>query len=842
MESRTAYRTCPLCEALCGLELTLDGAGAITSVRGDRDDPLSAGFLCPKGATLGRLDADPDRLDGPLVRGVPVGWDEAFATVRNELANVIARYGRDAVAIYVGNPTAHSVAGPLYGSALIKALGTRNVYTASTTDQMPKHVSCGHLFGDPLAIPVPDLDRTDHLLMLGANPLESNGSLCSAPDFAGRLKAIRARGGRVVVVDPRRTRTAALADEHLFIRPGTDAHFLMALVHTLFAEDLTPTSESPQQNNPKPPTPAEQQIPEAPPLNPADEVRPPAEASPLNRAGEPQPAAGHSPLDESRTTAATDLPLDRVDKLRTAATGRLPLDGVDELRTATARELPVDGVDELRALAVGFSPERVARVTGVPAEVIRRTARELAAAGRGVVYGRIGTCTQEFGTLASWLVDVLNILTGNLDRPGGAMFPRAAHVPVYRRRRPFTTGRWRSRVRGLPETMGELPVATLADEIETPGEGQVRALITVGGNPVLSIPDGARLDRLLPSLDLVVSVDPYLNETTRHAHVVLPPPRPAQTPHYDLALLAFTVRDYARYSPPVVPLPDGRPAETEIIARLATLAAGVGTGVTPAAADASPADLDELVIMSTLARAVAAPGSPVHGRDPAELRKVLADGSSTTEQRLDMMLRLGPYGEGFGADPNGLTLARLRDEHPHGVDLGPLKPRLDEVLCTASGRIELCPPAFAADIDRLAAALDAPRPDLVLIGRRQLRSNNSWLHNVPELLGGSNTCTLQLNPSDAERLGIAEGARVRVTSRTGAVEAVASPTDAVMPGVVSLPHGWGHDLPGTRTRVASARPGVSVNAITDDQLIDPLSGTAAFSGTPVTLTPLPSPL
>ncbi|MFC5182925.1 molybdopterin oxidoreductase family protein [Actinomadura harenae] len=739
MGGRVAYRTCPLCEALCGLELTVDGAGAVTSVRGDRDDPLSAGFLCPKGATLGRLDSDPDRLDGPLVRGVPVGWDEAFEAVRDELAGVIARYGRDAVAIYVGNPTAHSVAGPLYGSALIKALGTRNVYTASTADQMPKHVSCGHLFGDPLAIPVPDLDRTDHLLMLGANPLESNGSLCSAPDFGGRLKAIRARGGRVVVVDPRRTRTAALADEHLFVRPGTDAHLLMALVHTLFAEELT----------------------------------------------------------------------------------------------AVPDRLPLNGLDELRALVVGFTPERVAPVTGVPAEVIRRTARELAAAERAAVYGRIGTCTQEFGTLASWLVDVLNVLTGNLDSPGGAMFPRAAHMPVYRRRRPFTTGRWRSRVRGLPEAMGELPVATLADEIETPGEGQIRALVTVGGNPVLSAPDGARLDRLLPSLDLVISVDPYLNETTRHAHVVLPPPRPAQTPHYDLALLAFTVRDYARYSPPVVPLPDGRPAETEILARLATLAAGT---------DATPADLDELVIMSTLGKAVAALGSPVHGRNPAELRKVLADGASPTEQRLDMMLRLGPYGEGFGADPNGLTLARLRDEHPHGVDLGPLKPRLDEVLCTASGRIELCPPAFAADTDRLAAALDAPRPDLVLIGRRQLRSNNSWLHNVPELLGGSNTCTLHLNPADAQRLGITEGARVRVTSRTGDVEAVASPTDTVMPGVVSLPHGWGHDLPGTRTRVATARPGVNVNAITDDQLIDPLSGNAAFNGVPVTLTPLPSPL
>ncbi|WP_158587880.1 molybdopterin-dependent oxidoreductase [Actinomadura logoneensis] len=813
MGSRTGYRTCPLCEALCGLELTLDEADTITSVRGDKDDPLSAGFLCPKGATLGRLDADPDRLDAPLVRGVPVGWDEAFDVVRDELAEVIARYGRDAVAIYIGNPTAHSVAGPLYGSALIKALGTRNVYTASTADQMPKHVSCGHLFGDPLAIPVPDLDRTEYLLMLGANPLESNGSLCSAPDFAGRLKAVQARGGRVVVVDPRRTRTAALADEHLFIRPGTDALLLMALVHTLFAEELTTLPAQPTDHRPPTPAPRPANRPDPGPASHSSNTTAPGTAAETGAANVISAASG--------TGAAG------------ASGGGSGASAIDAADGVGGGGRGVNGLDELRALAVGFSPERVAPVTGIPAETIRRTARELAAAGRAAVYGRIGTCTQEFGTLASWLVDVLNILTGNLDRPGGAMFPRPAHTPVYRRRRPFTTGRWRSRVRGLPEVMGELPVATLADEIETPGEGQVRALVTVGGNPVLSAPDGARLDRLLPSLDLVISVDPYLNETTRHAHVVLPPPRPAQTPHYDLALLGFTVRDYARYSAPVVPLPDGRPAETEILARLATAAAGT---------DASPADLDELVIMTTLGRAVAAPGSPVHGRDPAELRKVLADGSSPTEQRLDMMLRLGPYGEGFGADPNGLTLARLRDEHPHGVDLGPLKPRLGEVLCTASGRVELCPPAFAADVDRLAAALDAPRHDLVLIGRRQLRSNNSWLHNVPELLGGSNTCTLQLNPADAERFGIAEGTRVRVTSRTGSVEAVASPTDTVMPGVVSLPHGWGHDLPGTRTRVAAARPGVSANAVTDDRLIDPLSGNAAFNGVPVTLTPLPSPL
>jgi anaerobic selenocysteine-containing dehydrogenase len=593
-------------------------------------------------------------------------------------------------------------------------------------------VSAGHMFGDPVAIPVPDLDRTDHLLMLGANPVESNGSLCSAPDFPGRLKAIRARGGKVTVVDPRRTRTAALADQHVPVRPGADAHLLFALVHTLFAEELVDLAHL------------------------ADRVH---------------------------------------------------------------------GLDDLRALAVDFSPELVAGVTGIRPLRIRRMARELAAAERAAVYCRIGASTQAHGTLNNWLVDVLNVLTGNLDRPGGAMFARPAHVPAYRRKRPFTTGRWRSRVRGLPEVLGELPVATLADEITTPGEGRIRALVTIGGNPALSAPNAARLDEAMAGLEFMVSVDPYLNETTRHAHVVLPPPRPTQTPHYDVSLLAFTVRNYARFSAPVVPLPEGRPSEAEILARLALIASGT---------DGDPAALDEMIVSTTLAKAVTMPGSPVHGREPEELRKSLAGRGA--ELRLDMMLRLGPYGEGFGADPEGLTLARLRDEHPHGIDLGPLEPRLDEVLCTASGLIELCPASFAADADRLRGGLGASAPEgLVLIGRRHLRSNNSWLHNVPELVGGSNRCTLQLNPADADRLGVAAGDTVRVTSRAGTLDAVAEPTDTVMAGVVSLPHGWGHDRPGTRTRVAGEHAGVNVNAVTDEQEIDPLSGNAVFNGVPVTV-------
>jgi len=715
----TVHRTCPLCEAVCGLKITLDDSGHVTQVRGDRDDPFSKGFICPKGASLGRLDEDPDRLHTPLVRTDggwrEVSWDEAFAAVERGLSRIPG----PSRAIYLGNPNAHTMAGALYGTPLVRALGTRNVFSASTADQMPKHVSCGLMFGHPLSIPVPDLDRTDYLLMLGANPLESNGSLCTAPDFPGRLKALRGRGGRLVVVDPRRTRTASLADEHVFIRPGTDAYLLAGIAHTLIAEDLVTVTV---------------------------------------------PAAGLAEVD--------------------------------------------------RALA-DFPPAACAQACGVDAEVIVRLARELTSAPTAAVYGRIGTCTAEFGTLAQWLVDVINVLTGNLDRPGGAMFPRpATEGPA--RRRPYRTGRWHSRVRGLPEANGELPVATLADEIETPGEGQVRALITVAGNPVLSAPNGTRLERALPGLEFMVSVDPYLNETTRHADVILPPPRVLQSGHYDFALLSFAVRNYARYSPPALPL-DGRPSEAEILARLAMIASGQGV-------DADPALLDEL-ILDQMVRAAADTG-PLAGRDPAELRAEL-DGTNGAESRLDAMLRLGPYGEWNGGD---LSLAELR-RHPNGLDLGPLEPRLPGLLSTASGLVELAPAPLLDDLVRLRAGLGRTAPDFVLIGRRHLRSNNSWLHNIGPLVGGSNRCTLQINPADVTRLGLGDKALVR--SAAGELAVPLEPTDSIMPGVVSLPHGWGHD--GSTQAVAAENAGFSANTLTDETVVDPLSGNAVFNGVPVVI-------
>ncbi|MFD3454109.1 molybdopterin oxidoreductase family protein [Streptomyces sp. NPDC058691] len=740
--SRTALRICPLCEATCGLTLTIED-DRVTRARGDRDDVFSAGFICPKGAAFGEVDGDPDRLTAPLVRRegrlVEATWAEAWEAVATGLGGVLAEHGRAASAVYLGNPNVHTVAGGLYPPMVVRALGTRNVFSASTLDQMPKQAACGHMYGDALAVPVPDLDRTDHLVVIGGNPMVSNGSLATAADFPGKLKALRRRGGRLTVIDPKRTRTAELADLHLAPRPGTDAALLFALVHVLFEERLTD----------------------------------------LGR------LAGH-----------------------------------------------VTGVDEVRALARDFPPETVAAHCDVPAAEIRTLARDLAAAPTAAVYGRLGSTAVRFGTVASWLIDVLNILTGNLDRPGGAMFPLPPTAPAPRPPRPgrgFATGRWHSRVSGHPEVASELPAAALAEEIDTPGEGRVRALVTIAGNPVLSAPDGERLDRALAGLDFMVSVDPYLNETTRHADVVLPPPPPSRGAHYDFAFTHFSVRNNARYSPPTVPLEEGRPDEPEILARLTLLIGGLG-------AEADPALVDEQAITHRLGKETADPHSPVHGREPGELAGQLT-GRTGYERRLDMMLRLGPYGDAFGADPQGLTLQRLLDR-PHGIDLGPLRPRVPEILRTASGTIELAPAPVTADVPRLLESVAGRAGDgLVLIGRRHLRSNNSWMHNVPALTGGTNRCTLQVHPEDAARLGLTDAAPARIKGAGGEIEAPVEVTDAMRPGVVSLPHGWGHDRDGTRLTVAARTPGANLNQLLDGSLLDPLSGTAVLGGFPVQVAP-----
>jgi anaerobic selenocysteine-containing dehydrogenase len=740
---RTSYRVCPLCEATCGLEIRTRGR-EVTSIRGDEEDVFSRGYICPKAYALKELDADPDRLRTPLVRrhGVhePATWDEAFAEIERRLLPILRARGRDAVAVYLGNPSAHSVALGLYGQVLLRALGTKNVYSASTVDQMPKQVAAGLMFGTGLSVPVPDVDRTGYLLILGANPLVSNGSLMTAPDVPGRLRAIRQRGGKVVVIDPRRTRTAAAASEHHFIRPGTDAYFLFGLVHALFAE------------------------------------------------------------------------------------GRVRL---GRLAQHTA------GVEEVEALARPFAPEAVAPRCGVDAATIRRLAHELATAERAAVYARIGTCTQEFGTLASWLVDVVNVLTGHLDQPGGAMFTRAATGSPHTRGAPgrgkgVRFGRRTSRVRQAPEVYGELPVACLAEEIEAPGDGQVRALVTIAGNPVLSTPNGGRLDRALASLELMVSLDIYVNETTRHADVILPGLSPLEQSHYDVVLRQLAIRNVATYSPPSFAAPAGQPAEWQTLLRLAGIVSGQGSPV-------DPETLDDLVVGQRVHHEVSSPASPIHGRDPDEILAALAPRRGP-ERLLDLMLRTGPYGDGCGARPGGLTLAVL-EAHPHGVDLGPLEPRVPEVLRTPTGRIELAPAALVADVDRLRAALARPEPGLVLIGRRDLRSNNSWMHNLRVLVKGDPRCTMQVHPDDARRLGLADGGLARVTSRVGRVAVPVEITDAVMPGVVSIPHGWGHDAPGTQLAIAAAHAGVNSNLLADELALDPLSGNAVLNGLPVTVEP-----
>ncbi len=751
--TKISYTTCPLCEATCGVEIETRGQ-EVLSVRGDAQDVFSHGYLCPKAASLKEIHSDPDILREPMVRRgdrwMNVSWDDAFAEIERGLMPLLKEHGRNALAIYAGNPTVHSMANLLYYPGLLQMARTQNVYSASTVDQMPKQVSAGLLFGAGLSIPVPDLERTGYLLLLGANPLVSNGSLMTAPNMRDRLRQLRQRGGKIVVIDPYRTRTAQEADEHHFIRPGSDAYFLFALVYTLFEEGLI-------------------------------------------------------------------------------APGRLAHH--------------IAGLEEVRALAEPFPPERVSAICGIPASAIRTIALELAAAPRAAVYGRIGTCTQAFGTMTSWLIDVVNALTGNLDREGGAMFPRAAAgarnaTGTPGKGRGVRSGRWKSRVRGLPEFFGELPAACLAEEIETPGEGQVRALITIAGNPALSTPNSLRLSQALDQLSFMVSVDIYLNETTRHANVILPPPPVLTHSHYDLAFYQLSVHNIAHYSPPVLEHEPDALEEWEILLKLTGILAGQG-----ASCDVSA--LDDLTATMLIQREVKTPGSRVEGQETAAILDALQPRRGP-ERLLDFMLRSGPYGDGFGQhdgssngqhEHHGLSLSML-EAHPHGIDLGPLAPRIPEVLRTPSGKIELAPQPLVDDVQRLRAALEdgsqnGSNGHMLLIGRRDLRSNNSWMHNLHALTKGKDRCTLHMHPDDAARLHVSEGALASVASRVGSIHIPVEITDAIMPGVVSIPHGWGHNAPGAQLRVAVEHAGVNTNVLTDQEEVDPLSGNAVLNGIPV---------
>ncbi len=730
------YRTCPLCEATCGLEVT-HRDGEVIRIRGDREDVFSHGFICPKGSTLGKLDTDPDRITTPLVRrgGVHVEatWDEAFEVITEKLAPLLAE-DPNTVGFYLGNPNVHSMTGSLYVRPLVKMLRTRSIFSAATVDQMPKHVTSGYMFGHPDLIPVPDLDRTSYLLMLGANPHESNGSLATAPDWPGRSAKISERGGKVVVVDPRRTKSARAADEHIPIRPGTDALFLAAIAVTLFDEGL-------------------------------------------------------------------------------ADVGRL----ADH----------VSGLEELMTVLEPFTPERVESSTGVPAETIQRIARELSAAESAAVYGRIGTHTAEFGTLASWLVDVLNIVTGNLDRAGGAMFSQPAHERRRSRRR-FETGRWASRANNKPEVRGELPVAELANEILEPGPGAIRAMITIAGNPILSTPDSQRLDEAFAALDFMVAVDIYLNETTRHADVILPGTTPLRRPHYDFAFYGLSVRNVANYSPALHAIPDGSLEEWEVLVRLGASLTGQGSSPDVSA-------LDDALFTMMVTSEVGDPHSPIHGRDPEEIATATTGGRGP-ERILDFLLRTGARGDAYGDRIGGLDLETLK-RHPHGLDLGALEPRLPADLCTPSGKIEVAREELIADVPRLEAALQrSSNGEMILIGRRDVRSNNSWMHNVEVLVKGRERCTLQINPIDAERLGVEAGENARISSSVGTVVAPVEITDEIMTGVVSLPHGWGHAMDGANMSVASDHAGVNSNILTTGAT-DPLSGNAVLNGITVEVVP-----
>lgn len=731
-----AYRTCPFCEACCGLELKITNS-EITSIRGYQEDVFSKGFICPKGAALKNLHEDPDRLHMPLIKRngqfEPATWDEAFAEIERRLPPILAQHGRNSAAMVLGNPTVHKVGLLLYIPHLARKLATQNIFSASTIDQMPKQLSVGLLFGHWLSVPVPDIERSQFLLMLGANPMVSNGSLWTVPDFRGKAKAMQARGGELVVVDPRRTETADLADRHIFIRPSSDVFFLLGMVHTLFDEQL-----------------------------------------------------------------------------------------VNLGRMANY----VVGVEAVANAVKEFSPEKVADRCGIEATTIRELTRKLASTERAAVYGRIGTCVQEFGTLASWLIDLLNILTGHLDEPGGAMFPKAAAFAANTmggsgKGKGIATGRHKSRVSGAPEVFGELPITCLAEEIETEGAGQVKALITIAGNPVLSSPNGPRLSNALDQLDFMVSVDIYLNETTRHADVILPGASPLEDSHYDAAFPQFAYRNFARYSGPLLPYPEPRPAEWQILLKLAAIAEGKG-------AESDVAQLDTEMVYETVKRQA--------GPFTDQIMGVLAQWQGP-ERLIDLALRTGPYGDQCGQKPEGLNLEKVKAA-PQGIDLGELSPRIPEALRTPSGKIELAHDMLLTDLKRVTADMTQPIPDLVVIGRRQLRSNNSWMHNLPILAKGKPRCTALVNPNDAQRLGLQHGAKAQISNGHKSIEALIEVSDEMMPGVVSLPHGWGHDLPGTKLSLAAHQPGANLNALLDENQRDPLSGNAVLSGIPIKMTPL----
>ena len=680
------YRACNLCEAICGLEIEVEG-DHIVSIRGDDADPFSRGHLCPKAVALKDVHEDPNRLRRPMLRNgnewSEIGWDEAFELAASKLAAIQDAHGDDAVGFYIGNPSVHNIGTLLSIPPLARVLRTRNAFSASSVDQLPQQLASLLMFGHQFLIPIPDVDRTDYFLILGGNPLASNGSMMTVPDVKRRLAAIRERGGKVVVVDPRRTETADVASEHHFIRPATDAALLMAMINTMREEGLF-------------------------------------------RIAHPE----------------------RLEHLNAA----------------------LDAIAAMNA-------DAAASITGIEADTIRRLAREFASAPSAVCYGRVGTTLQAFGTLNQWLVQLVNIVTGNLDREGGAL-PTQPLIPITgpgTRRGHY--GRWTSRVRGLPESGGELPVAVLSEEILTEGDGRIRGMITICGNPVLSTPDGRRLDAALDSLEFMVAVDIYINETTRHADLILPPASSLSHDHYDLLFNAFAVRNVARFNAAIWPRAEEERYDWEIF--------------------------------DGLCARIAAHRNREHKPLPS------------TARAIESMVRI--------------SMSDLRAAE-HGLDLGPLVPSIYDRLETPGGNIECAPAPLLADVARFLATGRSARP-FTLIGRRHLRSNNSWMHLSHRLIKGKRRDQLMMHPADLAALGIADGQLVEVRAAAGSVRISVEATDSMMRGVVCLPHGFGHHRPGTRLGVAEENPGVSYNDLTDAALVDAVSGNAALNGLPVDIVP-----
>ncbi|MDH3708622.1 MAG: molybdopterin-dependent oxidoreductase [Cyclobacteriaceae bacterium] len=697
------FRTCNLCEAMCGLVIEHQG-NQIVSIKGDPEDPFSQGHICPKAVALQDLHQDPDRLRKPVKkvngRWKEIAWPEAYDLVTNGIKEVQQKYGNDAVALYQGNPSVHNMGSMLYGPAFARSLKTRNKFSASSVDQLPHHVVSQHMFGHLMMIPVPDIDRTHYLLMLGANPMVSNGSLMTCGGFPRRLKALQDRGGKMVVIDPRYSETAAKAHKHLFIKPGTDALLLLEMVKTLIQDGMEP----------------------------------------------PEKLLGMT-----------------------------------------------QGWQQLLDL-VKLLPEDLCPNTGIDKASAQQLAREFAAAETAVCYGRMGVSTQPHGSLVQWLIHILNLITGNFDQPGGAMFTKPA-VDIAKALGKNGTerkqGRFASRIRQLPEFFGELPVAALLEEIITPGEGQIKALITSAGNPVLSTPQGHDLGEALKTLEFQVAIDIYINETTRHAQVILPPTTGLETDHYDLAFHTFAVRDFTKFSTALIKPADDTQHDWQIFKTLTHR-------------------LDSI------------------GRKKGRWWQRAFVRWSTPRRLLDLALRFGPYGQLNSWKPGGLTLSRLRSK-PHGIDLGALKPCLPARLFTNNKCIQLVPDFISLDITKLLSYGQAENSQLLLIGRRQLRSNNSWMHNIPRLMKGAERCTLLMNPRDAASRHLQHGQKVQVTSRVGSIPITLEISEQMMPGVVSIPHGWGHQTTETLS-VAQSHGGSSINDLTDTLELDGPSGNAAFSG------------